>query len=147
VPGTRRILSDVNIWLATLVEGHPHHQRVIGWWEEEVIPSGREVCFCRLTQLGLLRLLTNELVMGGSRKSPAQAWVAYEHTLAQPPVVYLDEPPGLDGALRALTRDSSPSPGLWTDAYLAAFAITAGLSLATLDRGFRHFPGLDLILL
>ena len=147
MPGTGPILADVNIWLATLVEGHPHHTRVIDWWEEEVIPSGRQICFCRLTQLGLLKLLTNEMVLGGSRRSPVQAWVAYERTLAQPPVAYLDEPPELASALRALTRDSSPSPGLWTDAYLAAFAITAGLTLATLDRGFRHFPGLNLILL
>lgn len=39
------------------------------------------------------------------------------------------------------------SPGLWTDAYLAAFAQAADLMLATFDRGFRRFVDLRLVLL
>ena len=34
-----------------------------------------------------------------------------------------------------------------TDAYLAAFALSAGLRLVTFDQGFALFPGLDLLLL
>ena len=41
------------------------------------------------------------------------------------------------------------SPKVWMDAYLAAFAIRAGLPFATLDADFRRFEaaGLDLHLL
>lgn len=33
---------------------------------------------------------------------------------------------------------------VWMDAYLAAFAIRAGLPLATLDADFRRFEAADL---
>jgi predicted nucleic acid-binding protein len=41
------------------------------------------------------------------------------------------------------------SPKAWMDAYLAAFAIRAGLSFATLDGAFQRYEvaGLDLRLL
>jgi predicted nucleic acid-binding protein len=35
----------------------------------------------------------------------------------------------------------------WTDAYLAAFARSAGLRLVTFDRGFARFSGLEVLLL
>ena len=35
------------------------------------------------------------------------------------------------------------SPKVWNDAYLAAFAIEAGLQLITTDGDFRVFPGLQ----
>lgn len=39
------------------------------------------------------------------------------------------------------------SPKLWMDAYLAAFAVTAGLTMVTIDVGFRQFSGLGQIVL
>jgi predicted nucleic acid-binding protein len=39
------------------------------------------------------------------------------------------------------------SGSTWTDAYLAAFAMDAGLRLITLDRGMDRWPGLALELL
>lgn len=139
-----RVLADVNVWLATLVEQHPHHHRAVQWWRGRVVPAGRKACFCRLTQLGFLRLLTNETVMGPSRRTPQQAWRDYDQMLAQRPVEYLEEPAGLDRVLREDSHGEVPSPSLWTDAYLAAFARVAGLRLATFDRGFRRFEGLQL---
>lgn len=71
------ILADVNVWLATLVESHPHHAAARRWWREDVLADGRRPVFCRVTQLGLLRLLTNEQVMGPNRRSLAAAWRDY----------------------------------------------------------------------
>jgi hypothetical protein len=59
-------------------------------------------------------------------------------------VAYADEPPGLEDSGRRLTRSREPRHRLWTDAYLAAFAFSAHLPLATLDRGFKQFGGLTL---
>ena len=42
---------------------------------------------------------------------------------------------------------SEYSPKLWQDAYLAAFAVAAGLSLVTFDQGFRKFRRLQSIIL
>jgi predicted nucleic acid-binding protein len=36
---------------------------------------------------------------------------------------------------------------LWADAYLAAFAMSAGHQLVTTDKGFKQFKGLDVLVL
>ena len=141
------ILADVNLWLATIVESHPHHQRAIAWWREGVIGTDCTVYLCRETQLGLLRLLTNSRVMGAGVCAAGPAWELVDAVRSQGPVGYLVEPVALEPILRELTATQPGSPGLWTDAYLAAFARTAGTRLTTFDRGFRRFAGLDLELL
>jgi predicted nucleic acid-binding protein len=45
-----------------------------------------------------------------------------------------DEPPGIEAAFRTRTLASEPAPKTWTEAYLAAFAEAAGLTLVTFDR-------------
>jgi len=58
----------------------------------------------------------------------------------------LEEPQGLDDVLRKLVQNGI-TPRLWTDAYLAAFAMAGGLQLVTFDQDFRRFQGLSCILL
>ncbi len=140
-------LADVNVWLATIVESHPHHPRAIAWWQGRVIGTDHTVYLCRATQLGLLRLLTNSRVMGARVCDAGQAWDLVDAVAEQGLVGYLDEPASLEPTLRSLTAAHPRSPELWTDAYLAAFARTAGTRLTTFDRGFRRFAGLDLELL
>ena len=60
---------------------------------------------------------------------------------------YHAEPDATEVALRRFTQTRQKSPRLWQDAYLAAFAVTAGLQLVSFDRGFRQFAGLELTLL
>ena len=139
-----RVLADVNIWLATVVEQHPHHAHAIHWWRNKVLPEHHTVCFCRVTQLGLLRLLTNTTLMGSSCRTCEQAWSDYDRLVLQRAVEYIDEPSSLGGLLRKHTRGRDSSASLWTDAYLAAFAQAADVELATFDRGFRRFPGVRL---
>ena len=141
------ILADVNVWLATIVEVHPHHQSTFNWWQHEVLPSNSVVMFCRITQLGLLRLLTNQTVMGPQRRTTQQAYADYLQLLNQRVVDYADEPEGLEQQLRSYCDLGRMSRNFWTDAYLAAFAAAGKLSFATFDQGFRVFPGLDLQLL
>ena len=52
-------------------------------------------------------------------------------------VAFIEEPPGMDRRFRVLSRLKSASPKSWADAYLAAFAGTAQLTLVTFDRAFR----------
>jgi predicted nucleic acid-binding protein len=66
-----------------------------------------------------------------------QAWQAYDRWLTDGRVIFLDEPPNLDPAFRALSRHHRPSPKTWADSYLAAFAITSGLRFVTFDRAFE----------
>lgn len=141
------ILADVNLWVATLVTEHTHHAAATRWWRDDVVPVGRRIGFCRLTQLGVLRLLSNERVMGSRRLDHSRAWEVVRRVVAQPGVAFLPEPPGIDQHLAGACRRGGLSTGFWTDAYLAAFARAGGYGLATFDRGFRRFDELDLILL
>ena len=49
-----------------------------------------------------------------------------------------------DEDLAALVREGF-SPRLWTDAYLAAFALAGGHRLVTFDQDFLRFPGLEVL--
>jgi predicted nucleic acid-binding protein len=57
------------------------------------------------------------------------------------------EPRGLDSQWKKLASGSKPSPKLWMDAYLAAFALAARYQLVTTDKAFKQFKGLDLLVL
>ena len=49
-------LPDVNVLLALSAEGHVHHKPARLWFYAQLTDS---VAICRVTQMGLLRLLTN----------------------------------------------------------------------------------------
>jgi toxin-antitoxin system PIN domain toxin len=141
------ILADVNLWLATLLEQHPHHEVSKRWWLEDVLPNRGRVAFCRVTQLGVLRLLTNQKVMGPLRKTLLDAWRVYEQLMAQEPIFYANEPDGIDRVLESYCRLGGSSTKFWTDGYLAAFSSAGGFTMVTLDDDFRRFPGLDVVVL
>jgi predicted nucleic acid-binding protein len=42
-------------------------------------------------------------------------------------------------------RNRVVTPRNWTDAYLAAFAVSASLRLVSFDADFKKFPGLDFL--
>lgn len=145
---TRR-LCDVNVWLALLIDNHALAAPVRGWFDS--IDEPGSLLFCRATQQSLLRLLTTPAVFapyGSSALDNRQAWQVYETVLADERVTYLGpEPPGLDRYWRQFTDRALASPGLWMDAYLAAFALAGGHAMVTTDSAFRQFPGVDLLLL
>jgi uncharacterized protein len=141
------ILADVNLWLATVVEAHPHHVDAKNWWSQRVLRTGARVAFCRITQLGFLRLLTNASVMGKQRCTVPRAWQVYGQLAAQRLVTFAREPKRLDEVLTDFTKLGGSSRNFWTDAYLAAFARTGALTLATFDKGFDRFPDLELHLI
>ena len=143
----RSVLADVNVWLATLVAEHPHHKAAVEWWRTGVLARDNRVAFCRVTQLGVLRLLTNEQVMGASRMTIKEAWALYERVLDRDPVVFAREPERTEALLAEHCQLGGASRKFWTDGYLAAFARAGELSLATFDSGFRRYPSLDLELL
>jgi toxin-antitoxin system PIN domain toxin len=124
-------LPDVNVWLALASQRHAH-SILCGEWLETVAPEG--AVFCRVTQMGILRLLTNATVMGDDVSTSRNAWRAYRTILADERIGFAPEPLAMEDLWRKLTSLDRPAPKLWTDAYLSAFARTAGLRLVTLDR-------------
>jgi predicted nucleic acid-binding protein len=62
-------------------------------------------------------------------------------------IEYLAEPSGLAESWDAFTGGALSSPNLWTDAYLCAFAHTAGLTLVTFDAKIPAREGLRCLVL
>jgi uncharacterized protein len=82
------LFPDINVWLALTYDRHIHHSTA-GEWFEALAPTAR-LFFCRLTQLGLLRLLSAPAVMGPDQaKSQPDAWKAYDCWLADERVEFL----------------------------------------------------------
>ncbi len=111
---------------------HPQHDSVLDWGES--LDDDAVLYFCRFTQLGLLRLLTNQSAMGIDVLTQSQAWDAYDALRANPENRTMEEPPGIDPLFRKYTNRNESSTKQWADGYLAAFAMAAGIQLVTFDR-------------
>ena len=72
-------LPDVNLWIALAAEGHVHHVPARNWFAAQPNAS---VAFCRITQMGLLSLLTNFSVMGRVPRTIFQAWETFSQLRA-----------------------------------------------------------------
>ena len=128
---------DTNVWLALLWGRHSYSEVARAWFSES---EDEQFLFCRFTQLALLRLLTTRAVMGSDTKTMPAAWEIYDRCRADDRIAFVAEPEGLDSRLRTFSRSQDASPKLWADAYLAAFASTAGLRFVTFDKSFRSRP-------
>ncbi|MGB7845626.1 MAG: TA system VapC family ribonuclease toxin [Candidatus Acidiferrum sp.] len=139
------LFLDVNVWLALSYERHVHHVIATRWFR--TLENDAHLCFCRHTQLGLLRLLTTDAVMGPDHVlSQSQAWSAYDRCLSDGRTLFLDEPTTIERRFRFLSQETRSSPKDWADAYLAAFAEEAGLCLVTFDQAL-HKKSTDGLLL
>ena len=132
-------LTDVNTWLALLAEGHLHHRVAREWF---LSLGERQAVFCRVSQMGLLRLLTQPAVMNKGTMSPEQAWKTYQTLRQDSRVAFAGEPTGLESTWMRLMNESG-SGRAWTDAYLAAFALGHQYTLASFDRGFQKWKELS----
>lgn len=144
MPASGISLVDANVWLAIAFSDHVHHDVAVRWFDAQ---SNGSCVFCRLTQLALLRHLTNAKIMGKFVQSQQQAWTAYDSLLQDPRVSFLAEPLGIDDEFRSLSQSSFPSHRQWTDAYLAALAKVSATQFVTFDQGFSAFADLDVSLL
>lgn len=133
-------LLDVNVWLAAAFAAHPAHGAARRVLHES--SADEPALWCRATQQSFLRLASTPVITaayGVAKATNADAWVALEAFLALPQVDVIDEPPELDRHWRQLGGIAQSAPKRWMDAYLAAFAMAAGLLLVSLDQDFRHF--------
>ena len=123
---------DTNVWVALNHEQHAHYAVAIRWYQS--VPSDSRIVFCRQTQLGLLRLLSTPAVMGNEARILRDCWAIFDRWVGTGQLLWADDPREVDTVLRHLTSANSISPKLWADAYLAALAEAAGLTLVTFDK-------------
>jgi toxin-antitoxin system PIN domain toxin len=130
---------DLNVWLALSVASHSHHAEAWHWLR--LLPREVRLIFARYTQVGLLRLLTNQAVMDEQTLSLGQAWSVYERWISDPRVEFYPEPRGMDAAFREATAPLAAKPASkWVgDCYLLAYAQESQATLVTFDRPLVQF--------
>ncbi len=113
---------------------HPFFSTASAWFSQ--IPASDRLLFSRITQLGLLRLLTNAQVMGESAVLLNDAFALYDRWLEDSRVELVREPRGIELLFRQTSAPFAMQPATKavTDAYLAAFAEAENATLVTLDR-------------
>jgi predicted nucleic acid-binding protein len=84
---------DTNVLLALRAAGRQHHSSALKWFAEQG-PS--TVAICRVTQMGLLRLLTNPKVLPLEVRTIRQAWDAARDVPADDRAFFQPEPPDLE---------------------------------------------------
>jgi len=75
--------------------------------------------------------------MGKDTRSMSEAWSLWDRIWADDRVAFLPEPEDIEKEFRLRSRLSSPSPKVWADAYLLAFAYVAGVKLVTFDQALK----------
>lgn len=134
------ILIDVGVWLAATWGRHAHHRVTRQWFEEQ----SDDLIWCRVTQMSLLRLITNPAIMGEDAVTRSEAWRIIDQLWSDERVLWADEPDQLEAVFRAISARDDRSHKLWTDDYLAAFAQASGASLATLDTRLKaRYPSVQ----
>ena len=123
------ILVDVGVWLAAIWGRHTHHRVAAKWFDEQ----SDDLLLCRVTQMSLLRLVSNRAIMGDDVLTRSRAWQIIDQLWSDNRVLWADEPAQLEAVFRAISARHDRSHKLWTDDYLAAFAQASGASFATLD--------------
>jgi toxin-antitoxin system PIN domain toxin len=121
---------DTNVWLALASPEHVHSGHARLWWEQH---EG-SIAFCRITQIGFIRLLTTAAAMDGKPLTIAEAWRVYDRFFEDDRVTFLREPPEVERGFRDRAAGRSASPKLWADAWLLAFAEAAEGVLVTFDK-------------
>ncbi|MCY7308745.1 MAG: PIN domain-containing protein [Rhodoferax sp.] len=136
-------LPDLNVWLALVVQEHPHHALARRYWEDCAMARtlGQKQHFCRATMLGLVRLLCQPKLMGDGVLGLADAFAIYRQLRDTAGVAFCTDAESADSVLAEWTQGAAnPLPArLWSDAWLAAVAESADLRLVSFDADFKRF--------
>ncbi len=132
-------LIDINVWLSLSWGLHPFSPAAHRWLSS-LPPSQTRLLFCRITQLGLLRLLTNRMVMGASVQSASEGFEVFDRWMQDPRVEFATEAKGLGNSFRQTMRafPKGQATKLIMDAYLVAFAEGNAAALVTFDKGLAR---------
>ncbi len=143
-------LFDSSVWIAAIFTTHPFHLQARAALQDAT--PAAPAFFCRFIQQSFLRLASTPALLkayGAEGLTNRDALVALEALLALPKVCEREEPPGTVALWHRLAARETASPKVWMDAYLAAFAMSGGLRLVTVDSDFKSYEaqGLDWVLL
>jgi toxin-antitoxin system PIN domain toxin len=136
------ILPDVNVLVYAFLAAEPRHATYRSWLDH-ALNSGDQIAITDPAALGFVRVVTNARIYSvPATTSDATAFV--NAILSAPSTRWLTAG---DAAWRRfdaiVDADRQVRGSLVPDAWLAALALANGCRLATADRGFARFEGLD----
>ena len=142
MPASGISLLDANVWLALAVSTHQHHALASARFDGQ---SDNSCAFCRITQMALLRHLTNPVIMKTAVQTSLQAWRTYETFGGDARVIFTTESARTSFYWKEWTTAIPTPRGSWTDRYLAAFATAGGMNFVTFDQDFQLLTTTDVI--
>lgn len=136
-------LVDANVLIYAVNLDAPHHDKARAWLDGQLSGDG-PVAFAWVALLAFLRLATKEGLFPRPL-DPAAALDRIDAWLAAPPAVVLHPTPEHPRVVRRLLVETGGGAELVNDAHLAALAIEHRCGIASFDRDFGRFPGVDWI--
>lgn len=135
------ILPDVNVLVYAFRREAVDHDRYASWLSVTLARS--EVALVETVLLGMIRIVTSPRIVADPAPTPIA--LGFVNVLLDAPRARPLAPSAATWArFRAIaTRDEQVRGPLIPDAWLAALALSHGCRLATADRGFARFEGLD----
>lgn len=136
------ILPDVNVLVYAFRREAQDHERYAAWLAG-VVAGEEELALADMPLIGFVRIVTNARIV----PTPAPTSLALEFVAR---IVGARRSRWLPAGRSAWSRladmsvvDRGLGGNLVPDAHLAALALVHGCRVATADRGFARFPGLD----
>lgn len=137
------ILLDANVLIYAFRRDSPYHQNCHAWLGR-ALSGRRKVATTSVVELALVRIMTHPGI--GEARAPAAEVFRFLSALKAQPLLTTIEPGTRHLALFAeLCENLGLGGNDVNDAFLAALALESGATLATVDRGFRRFPGLQVL--
>lgn len=136
------ILPDVNVLVYAFRTEAPRH-REYAVWLTDLVAGDDEIGLHELPLAGFVRVVTNARIVTPAAPT-ALALELVDRLIDAPRSRWLTAPGVAWSRLRSLLDDDGGLTGnLVPDALLASVALAHGCRLATADRGFARFPGLQ----
>jgi toxin-antitoxin system PIN domain toxin len=134
-------LPDVNVLLYAANADSPRHRPALEWLERAFASSGG-VAFAWVVLLGFIRISTTPGILA-QPIGTATAFKFIRAWLSQPNTHVVHPTDRHETLLASLLLAAGKAGNLTTDAHLAALAIEHGATLASFDRDFDRFDGLN----
>ena len=132
-----KCIADVSVLLPLVCGGHLAETSAYHWFDRK---EPQTIGWCLPIRLAILRHLSSKHIMGAALQAPESALNIWATLQADERLFEIESiPPTSEHFLRINVRDRTPSPKLWTNAWLAAVAEASGMEMVTFDNDFKHF--------
>jgi toxin-antitoxin system PIN domain toxin len=135
------ILPDVNVLIYALQDDAPEHAAYRSWLD--AVRRSQTLALAEPVLLGFVRLATNPRIYRAPVTAP-EALAFVDALINAPRAIEIRPTESTWGRFATIcTEDRRVRGNRVPDAWLAALAISHGARLATADRDFARYPGLE----